>query len=214
MATGESIPARLKTSAVGNSGGVPNPHTMVLSMRARGEPEGTPRPSRISGSIANDKSSPLCKATMDIWSVSPCTAWAYGVETKGFEPSTSALRTQGLDDFDAEKYGENDAGDSRCPNGCPSEDASAASKPALNENNIPQQLSWEQLKQQSSMPDPVAAYLQLLNDTQGHPLAQTELDLAFLLTRWPNLPQHIRQTIMMLVRSVEVPANGNTSGSP
>jgi hypothetical protein len=80
----------------------------------------------------------------------------------------------------------------------------------LNENNIPQQLSWEQLQEQSSMPDPVAAYLQLLGDTQGHPLAQTELDLAFILTRWPNLPQHIRQTIMTLVRSVEVPANGNT----
>jgi hypothetical protein len=43
-----------------------------------------------------------------------------------------------------------------------------------------------------------------------HPLAQTELDLAFLLTRWPNLPQHIRQTIMTLVRSVEVPSKGNT----
>ncbi len=135
---------------------------------------------------------------------------ASGMETKGLEPSTSALRTQGLDDFDAEKYGENDAGDSRCPNGCPSEDASAASKPALNENNIPQQLSWEQLQEQSSMPDPVAAYLQLLGDTQGHPLAQTELDPAYVLTRWPHLPQHIRQTIMTLVRSVEVPSKGNT----
>jgi hypothetical protein len=50
----------------------------------------------------------------------------------------------------------------------------------------------------------------LLGETQAHPLAQTELDLAFILTRWPNLPQHIRQTIMTLVRSVEVPANGNT----
>jgi hypothetical protein len=120
-----------------------------------------------------------------------------------WETAYSASRTQGLDDFDAEKHGENDAGDSRCPNGCPSEDASAASKPALNENNIPQQLSWEQLKEQSSMPDPVAAYLQLLGDTHGHPMVQTELDLAFLLTRWPNLPQHIRQTIMTLVRSVD-----------
>ena len=36
-----------------------------------------------------------------------------------------------------------------------------------------------------------------------HPLAQTELDLAYVLTRWPNLPVHIRQTIMMLVRSVD-----------
>ena len=69
---------------------------------------------------------------------------------------------------------------------------------------------WEKLQQLTSATDPVAAYLQLLNDTQGHPLAQTELDLAFLLTRWPNLPQHIRQTIMTLVRSVEVPSKGNT----
>ena len=51
--------------------------------------------------------------------------------------------------------------------------------------------------------DPVAAYLQLLNDTQGHPLAQTELDPAYVLTRWPQLPDHIRQTIMTLVRSVD-----------
>jgi hypothetical protein len=69
---------------------------------------------------------------------------------------------------------------------------------------------WEKLQQLTSALDPVAAYLQLLNDTQGHPLAQTELDLAFLLTRWPNLPQHIRQTIMTLIRSVEVPSKGNT----
>ena len=48
-----------------------------------------------------------------------------------------------------------------------------------------------------------AAYLQLLGDTHGHPVAQTELDPAFLLTRWPNLRQHIRQTIMTLVRSVD-----------
>jgi len=26
----------------------------------------------------------------------------------------------------------------------------------------------------------------LLDDIHGHRLAQTELDLAFLLTRWPN----------------------------
>ncbi|MBC8288698.1 MAG: hypothetical protein H8E37_00120 [Planctomycetes bacterium] len=115
-----------------------------------------------------------------------------------------------MDDFDAAKHGGNDATEFGCPSGCPSEDASAASKPALNENNIPQQLSWEQLQEQSSAPDPVAAYLQLLNDTHGHPPAQTELDLAFLLTRWPHLPQHIRQTIMTLMRSVEVPSKGNT----
>jgi hypothetical protein len=29
---------------------------------------------------------------------------------------------------------------------------------------------WEKLQQLTSAPDPVAAYLQLLNDTQGHPL--------------------------------------------
>ncbi len=36
-----------------------------------------------------------------------------------------------------------------------------------------------------------------------HPLAQTELDPAYVLTRWPQLPDHIRQTIMTLVRSVD-----------
>ena len=62
---------------------------------------------------------------------------------------------------------------------------------------------WEKLEQLTSAPDPVAAYLQLLNDTQGHPLAQTELDPAYVLTRWRQLPDHIRQTIMTLVRSVD-----------
>ena len=62
---------------------------------------------------------------------------------------------------------------------------------------------WQKLQQLTSAPDPVAAYLQLLNDTQGHPLAQTELDPAYVLTRWPQLPDHIRQTIMTLVRSVD-----------
>ena len=69
---------------------------------------------------------------------------------------------------------------------------------------------WEKLQQLTSAPDPVAAYLQLVADTHGHSVAQTELDLAFILTRWPNLPVHIRQTIMTLVRSVEVPSKGNT----
>ena len=67
---------------------------------------------------------------------------------------------------------------------------------------VSSETQWEKLERLTSATDPVAAYLQLLNDTHGHRLAQTELDLAFLLTRWPNLPQHIRQTIMTLVRSV------------
>ena len=62
---------------------------------------------------------------------------------------------------------------------------------------------WEKLERLTSATDPVAAYLQLLNDTHGHPQAQTELDLAYVLTRWPQLPDHIRQTIMTLVRSVD-----------
>jgi hypothetical protein len=62
---------------------------------------------------------------------------------------------------------------------------------------------WQALQQLTKTTDPVAAYLQLLNDTQGHPLAQTELDPAYVLTRWPQLPDHIRQTIMTLVRSVD-----------
>ncbi len=62
---------------------------------------------------------------------------------------------------------------------------------------------WEKLQQLTSATDPEAAYLQLLNDTQGHPLASPELELAYLLFRWPQLPDHIRQTIMTLVRSVD-----------
>ena len=62
---------------------------------------------------------------------------------------------------------------------------------------------WQKLQQLTSAPDPVAAYLQLLNDTQGHPLASPELDLAYLLVHWPQLPDHIRQTIMTLVRTVD-----------
>jgi hypothetical protein len=58
----------------------------------------------------------------------------------------------------------------------------------------------QKLQQRTWSPDPVAAYLQLLNDTQGHPPAQTELDPAYVLTRWPHLPAHIRQTLMTLVR--------------
>ena len=54
------------------------------------------------------------------------------------------------------------------------------------------------------MPDPVAAYTQLLGDTLSHLQAPPELEFAYLLTRWPELPVHIRQAIMTLVRSVEV----------
>ena len=62
---------------------------------------------------------------------------------------------------------------------------------------------WEKLQQLTSAPDPVAAYLQLLNDTHSHSLASPELELAYLLVRWPHLPDHIRQTIITLVRSVD-----------
>ncbi len=52
--------------------------------------------------------------------------------------------------------------------------------------------------------------MQLLSDTHGYPPPPTELELAFLLTRWQNLPQHIRQSIMTLVRSVEVTSEVRT----
>ena len=64
---------------------------------------------------------------------------------------------------------------------------------------------WEKLQQLTSAPDPVAAYLQLLSDTHSHSLASPELELAYLLVRWPQLPQPIRQVILTLVRSVNVP---------
>ena len=43
------------------------------------------------------------------------------------------------------------------------------------------------------MPSQSARVAVTFHDCPTH-LAQTELDLAFILTRWPNLPQHIRQT--------------------
>ena len=64
---------------------------------------------------------------------------------------------------------------------------------------------WEKLQQLTSAPDPAAAYLQLLNDTHSHSLASPELELAYLLVRWPQLPQPIRQVILTLVRSVKMP---------
>jgi hypothetical protein len=45
--------------------------------------------------------------------------------------------------------------------------------------------------------------IEIVESLSGHPLAQTELDPAYVLTRWPQLPDHIRQTIMTLVRSVD-----------
>ena len=83
------------------------------------------------------------------------------------------------------------------------EDRQRLAEKAAGIEPVSSESQWEKLQRLTSAPDPVAAYLQLLNDTQGHPLAQTELDLAYVLTRWPNLPQHIRQTIMTLVRSVD-----------
>lgn len=62
---------------------------------------------------------------------------------------------------------------------------------------------WLDLQRLTSIPDPVAAYTQLLGDTLSHRPASPELEIAYLLTRWPNLPQHIRQAIMTLVRSVD-----------
>jgi hypothetical protein len=76
------------------------------------------------------------------------------------------------------------------------------------------QPQWKTLERLTSAPDPVAAYLQLLNDTHSHSLTQTELDPAYVLTRWPNLPQHIRQTIMTLVRSEDSPLGKSLTLTP
>jgi hypothetical protein len=62
---------------------------------------------------------------------------------------------------------------------------------------------WEKLKQLTSAPDPTTAYLQLLDDTHGHSVASPELELAYLLVRWPHLPQQIRQVIPTLLRPVD-----------
>ena len=62
---------------------------------------------------------------------------------------------------------------------------------------------WEKLQQLTSAPDPVAAYLQLVADTHGHSVASSQQEISYILTRWPHLPIHIREAIMILVRSVE-----------
>lgn len=67
---------------------------------------------------------------------------------------------------------------------------------------------WEKLQQLTSATDPVAAYLQLMADTHGHSLSHDELELAYLLARWTELPQHIRQAIITLVKSVERQPDG------
>jgi len=59
---------------------------------------------------------------------------------------------------------------------------------------------WQALQQLTETPDPVAAYLQLFSGTDSHLLSQTERDLSDVLLRWPQLPDHIRQVIMTLVR--------------
>ncbi len=59
---------------------------------------------------------------------------------------------------------------------------------------------WQALQQLTETPDPVAAYLQLFSGTDSHLLSQTERDLSYVLLRWPQLPDHIRQVIMTLVR--------------
>ena len=66
----------------------------------------------------------------------------------------------------------------------------------------------EHLKQFTPLTDPVAAYLQLLSNTREHPLAHIKCDLTYLITRWPELPQHIHQAILTLVRSVERQSDG------
>ncbi|MDG2390939.1 MAG: hypothetical protein P8M30_16655 [Planctomycetaceae bacterium] len=62
---------------------------------------------------------------------------------------------------------------------------------------------WEKLQQLTSETDPVAAYLQLVADTLSHSPASLQPDLSYVFARWPQLPQHIRQTIITLVKSVE-----------
>ncbi len=59
---------------------------------------------------------------------------------------------------------------------------------------------WQALQELTRTPDPVAAYLQLFGGTDSHSLSTIERDLSDVLLRWPQLPDHIRQVIMTLVR--------------
>ena len=59
---------------------------------------------------------------------------------------------------------------------------------------------WQALQELTRTPDPVAAYLQLFGGTDSHSMSKIERDLKDVLLRWPQLPDHIRQVIMTLVR--------------
>jgi hypothetical protein len=61
--------------------------------------------------------------------------------------------------------------------------------------------------------DPISALLELIGGTQVSPTAQDEQELAFLVTRWQFLPQHIRQAIMTMVESVDLPIETRSPSS-
>ena len=64
---------------------------------------------------------------------------------------------------------------------------------------------WETLQRLTQTADPIAAYLQLCDGTHSHSLSPGTLELAELITCWPQLPEPIRQVILTLVRSVKMP---------
>ena len=62
-------------------------------------------------------------------------------------------------------------------------------------------LTWEQLEELSPELDPISALLELVGGTQVSHTDRDEQELAFLVNRWPQLPEHIRQAVMTLART-------------
>ena len=83
---------------------------------------------------------------------------------------------------------------SGCKSSPKSEVEAAGIEPAYGSSQL------QALQELTRTPDPVAAYLQLFGGTDSHSLSKIERDLKDVLLRWPQLPDHIRQVIMTLVR--------------
>ena len=65
------------------------------------------------------------------------------------------------------------------------------------------ELQLTAIKDLMAIVSPCAAYVQQDGVAHGHPLTHTELEIVFILARWQSLPVHIRQTILILIQSLE-----------
>ncbi|MGC6445362.1 MAG: hypothetical protein ACON5J_02985 [Rubripirellula sp.] len=75
-------------------------------------------------------------------------------------------------------------------------------------------LTWSDLKEQFPDADPISCVLDLIDSKKASLILEGESQLSLVAKKWPDLPSHVRQTILTLVSSANPSLTNSMSLNP